>query len=166
MHDILTKYIHEVARTTTEDFQFFRNKLGGRMGAKLQSEIISALLENSFIQHVPGARGGVGDNEADIYLNDAPLELKTARRARVWRGGEYSKRSGDFLLVSWDMTDSLTWCVLHVKLDMHDWKSSGSANYYATTISLDDALARGGQFLIGGVRHAKKLQHPIYERLE
>lgn len=163
MFDILLPHIRPIVTTASEDFSFFKGKLGNRMGAKLQSEIMSALLENAIAQYVPNTRFGAGDHEADVYINGVPLEIKTAFRARSWRGGEYSKRSGDFLLVSWDMQDVPSWCVLHATLSADDWQSSGSANYYATSISLDDALLLGGKFLIGGARRARVLHHPVYE---
>lgn len=167
MYNTLKTHAHAIARLTTENFMFFRERLGPRIGAKLQSEIISALLENAAVKVIPNVRGGMGDNEADLYLRDVPLELKAARAARVWRGGEYSKRSGDFLLVSWNIGEvGMEWCMLHVNLPVDAWQSSGNANYYATTISLDDALRYGGQFLLGSAKVAKKNQHPVYEQVE
>jgi hypothetical protein len=163
----LKTHAREIARQTTENFLFFRERLGPRIGAKLQSEIISALLENAAVKVIPNMRGGAGDHEADLYLNDVSLELKAARGARVWRGGEYSKRAGDFLLVSWDMNEvGVDWCMVHVNLPVEAWKSSGNVNYYATTISLDDALHYGGRFLLGDAKVAKKNRHPIYEKIE
>lgn len=163
MYSTLKKHIRAVLASATADFALFQDKLGGRMGPKLQSEIISALLENAMVKHIPNCRGGAGDHEADVYIRNVPLELKTSRASREWRGGEYSKRSGDFLLVSWNVTDSLVWNAVHVQLKSSDWKSAQSANYYATTIDLDTALSLGGKFLIGSARSARVRTHPIYE---
>lgn len=163
MYSTLKKHIRPVLTTATADFALFQDKLGGRMGPKLQSEIISALLENAMVKHIPNCRGGAGDHEADVYIRNVPLELKTSRASREWRGGEFSKRSGDFLLVSWNVTDSLVWNAIHVQLQSSDWKSAQSANYYATAIDLDTVLSLGGKVLVGDVRTAKIRKHPIYE---
>lgn len=167
MYDIIQQHIRPVLIASTTDFKLFQQKLGKRMSVKLQSEIMSALIQEQFEQQVPAAQVGAGDHEADVYIAGAPLELKTSYGSREWRGGEYSKRSGDFLLISWKLSDTNipTWCALHATLNETDWKSSVSKNYYATTISLDEVLRKGGRVLVGNVRKAKKLQHPMYEYL-
>jgi hypothetical protein len=167
MHEILSQYTRTVLEQTTKDFQIFQEKIGGRISMKLQSEILSALMQGAFEDIVPNTRGGAGDHEADVYINDVPLEIKTSYNSREWRGGAYSKRSGHFLLVSWKLstTSEPTWCAMHVVLSENDWKSSGSANYYATSISLDDALAKQGRVLVGNVKKATSRMHPIYEHI-
>jgi hypothetical protein len=165
--EIIGKNIHAVLRSAANDFKIFREKLGSRMSAKLQSEIISGLVENAMEQVIPDARVGAGDHEADVYINNIPVELKTSRKSREWRGGEYSKRSGVFLLISWNINNvhDIEWCVVYVKLDETDWQSSKSSSYYATTISLDDALNKNGEVLIGNIRKAKTRIHPVYENV-
>jgi len=166
--DLIKNNINEILSTAGNDFVLFQEKLGSRMSAKLQSEIISALVENSFAKVISSARMGNGDREADIYINDIPVELKTSRKSREWRGGEFSKRSGNFLLISWDVsknTNKVQWFVLHGLLEESDWKTSKSKNYYATTISLDEALQKNGSVIVGNVRKAKKLTHPIYKEI-
>lgn len=163
MTNTLMKYLPEVCKATGADFMALHNQIGARMSAKLRSEILSAFLEVNFERYVPGAAAGYGDNEADVYLKGTPLEIKTAFKARQWRGGEYSKRKGDFLLVSWDWTEhGVVWFAVHSLLTASDWVSSGSANYYATSITLDAALQRDSTILVGNVRTAKKLTHPVY----
>ena len=161
----LAAYMRPVLREAAKDFQLFQEKLGDRMSSKLQSEIISLLVQKAAERVIPDARCGHGDKEADLYLSGTPVELKTSLRSNTWRGGEYSKRSGDFLLLSWDVTATglPMWCLVHASLSEDDWRSSGSANYYATTISLDEALRKNGQVLVGTVRKARKLTHPVYE---
>ena len=156
-------HITRIIQTANAKYEFHRELLD-ELGAKSQSEAISKILELSFRDVVPNARTGRGDHEADVYINEIPLELKTSRASRSWRGGEYSKRSGDFLLISWnvDSDGNIVWFVIHVILEKDDWTSSVSKNYYATTISLDDALLKGGKVLYGDIRKAKKLTHPVY----
>lgn len=163
---VLCEYIRPVLKQVDRDLAQFNKKLGHRMTAKLQSEIISGLIQNHYQALAPGVRIGAGDHEADLYVGDTPVELKTSRESREWRGGEYSKRSGHYLLVSWspvDPTVRIQWCVVLVKLEEKDWRSSGSASYYATTVSLDEALDKRGRVIVGDTRKAKVRRHPVYE---
>jgi hypothetical protein len=165
MNDILQTYLPTVLASAGTDFKLFADKLGARMSAKLRSEIISALLENNMERYIPHARAGTSDREADVYIQNVPLEIKTAFNARDWRGGEYSKRRGDFLLISWTVTttNELAWFAVHTLLTEQDWKSSGSQNYYATTVTLDAVLQNGqSTVLIGDIRQARKLKHPVF----
>jgi hypothetical protein len=165
---IIKNNINDILSSAGNDFLLFQEKLVARMSTKLQSEIISALVEISFVKIISTARLGNGDHEADIYINDIPVELKTSRKSRKWRGGEFSKRSGNFLLISWDVsknTNKVQWFVLHGLLEESDWQTSKSKNYYATTISLDEALQKNGNVIVGNIRKAKKLTHPIYEEI-
>jgi len=156
-------HITDVIQMASSKYEFHRELLD-ELGAKSQSESISKILEMSFKSIVPDARTGRGDHEADVYINEIPLELKTTKKSRSWRGGEYSKRSGDFLLISWDMdaNGNIMWFAIHAVLEKSDWISSGSKNYYATTISLDEVIAKGGKVLYGDVRKAKKWTHPVF----
>lgn len=165
MNDILRTYLPTVLASAGTDFKLFADKLGARMSAKLRSEIISALLENNMERYIPHARAGTSDREADVYIQNVPLELKTAFNAREWRGGEYSKRRGDFLLVSWTVTpdNELNWFAVHTLLTEQDWKSSVSQNYYATSVTLDAVLQNAqSTVLVGDIRHARKLKHPVF----
>jgi hypothetical protein len=168
MKTIISENIKNILHNAETDFKIFREKLGSRMSAKLQSEIISGLVENAFEKVIPEARVGNGDREADVYINGVPLELKTSRKSREWRGGEFSKRFGDFLLISWDITPTgnIGWCVAHAILAEEDWQSSKSASYYATTISLDNVLDKGCNIIVGNTRKAKTRTHPVYEVIE
>lgn len=162
---VLVEYIRPVLTQVDRDLALFNKKLGHRMSAKLQSEIISGLIQNHYQQMAPGVRVGAGDHEADLYVGKVPVELKTSRESREWRGGEYSKRAGHYLLVSWtpDEQERIKWCVVLVKLEEKDWRSSGSSSYYATSISLDEALDKRGRVIIGKTRKAKVRVHPVYE---
>ena len=166
MQTILQQYLRPVLAQTVQDFELFQQKLGNRISTKLRSEIISALLQNAFAQIVPNARSGTSDREADVYVNGIPLEIKSSHKSREWRGGEFSKRSGDFLLVSWQLskTNVPTWCCIHAILTEADWRPSSSPKYYATSIVLDDVLAKG-TVLIGNTRMAKKRYHPVHENV-
>jgi hypothetical protein len=130
---------------------------------KLQSELISRFMQTACADVIPVARRGNGDHEADIYINNIPVELKTTHQSNEWRGGEYSKRAGDFLLVSWkDVAGTLAWFSVQTQLEKSDWKSATSPNYYGTTISLDHVLAKEHHILVGGTYKARIKTHPVY----
>ena len=91
------------------------------------------------------------------------MEIKTAKTVGVWRGGEYSKRESDYLLVSYDDSgEDMKWFVFFVNLKKGDWTSSGSNSYYATTIELDQVLGRG-EILIGSVVKKRVKNHLVCE---
>ena len=103
------------------------------------------------------------DSEPDIRIDYKPLEIKTSS-GREWRGGEYSKRGSDYLMVNYDIIDGdFYWFVIHKHLEEKDLKSSKSKNYYATTITVDEIL--DGTLLVGGLQKKLKLTHPITERV-
>lgn len=130
---------------------------------KLKSELISNLVETCYTEVVPSSRRGRGDHEADIYVDDQPLEIKTCYNGRSWRGGAFSKRSSDYLMVGWkDIGNTIELFALSVNLLESDWKGGNVGNYYATNIDLDFLLKRGGQVAYGGVIKKKKNHHPEY----
>ncbi len=108
---------------------------------KLKSELISNIVETSFATIIPNTVDPKRDAEPDLYIDDKPLEIKTSRTTTTWRGGEFSKRDSDYLLIAWDEEDSaFKWFVCWTHLKEIDWKSSKSSSYYATTIDIDDVL--------------------------
>jgi len=131
------------------------------LSTKLRSEIISNILEATFSDIVPNIRSPFTDGEPDLWVGDVPLEIKTAKTVGVWRGGEYSKRESDYLLVSYDDSgEDMKWFVFFVNLKKGDWVSSGSTSYYATTIELDQVLGRG-EILVGSVVKKRVKNHLV-----
>ena len=143
------------------------NEEGNPMTKKQLSECISGVIESKMVK--VGSSLGITieapkiDSEPDIIIDYKPLEIKTSS-GREWRGGEYSKRGSDYLMVNYDIIDGdFYWFVIHKHLEEKDWKSSKSKNYYATTISVDEIL--DGNLLVGGLQKKSKLTHPITERV-
>ena len=140
-----------------------------RLRTKLYSELISNIIEESFRVTVPGVRVGVADGEPDLYIWDHPVEIKTAANNRVWRGGDFSKRPGEYLLVGYTQTDkrTLKWFVVQTELTKSEWISSGSDNYYATSVNLDSVL-NGGKFQVlwGDTIFKKTVTHPVYRAVD
>ena len=138
----IKSYLPQVLEEANNRFKIFKSVVDYEsLSTKLKSELISNMLEASFSKVVPDVISPFTDGEPDLYVKGKPLEIKTAKTTHVWRGGEFSKRESDYLLVSYDDSgDDLKWFFLHTYLMESDWKSSGSDSYYATTIDLNDVL--------------------------
>jgi hypothetical protein len=90
----------------------------------------------------------VNDTEPDLYFTeiDKTCEIKvTSSNNREWMGGSFSKKSSEFILISWEYQnatdtlfgpepESLKFSVINVFLNKEDWKTLGE-NYYATKIT-------------------------------
>ena len=132
------------------------------ISTKLKSELISNILEASFQIVIDEVQAPLSDNAPDLLVGGIPLEIKTARTTCVWRGGEFSKRESDYLMVSYDDSgDELKWFFLYTYLMESDWKSSGSGNYYATTIDLNDILKKDYHILVGDLEKKRIKTHLI-----
>jgi len=136
-----------------------------KLSTKLKSELISNILEASFERVADDIQAPLSDDMADLVVRGENLEIKTAKTTRVWRGGEYSKRESEYVLVSYDDSgDSLDWFFIYTYLTEDDWKSSKSGNYYATTIDLDYVLDNcPHKILCGTVEKKRILRHLICE---
>ncbi len=76
--------------------------------------------------------------------------------------GEFSKRESDYLMVSYDDSGyELKWFFLYTYLMESDWKSSGSGNYYATTIDLNNILKKDYHLLVGDLEKKRIKTHLI-----
>lgn len=132
------------------------------LSTKLKSELISNIIETTFSSIVPNTYDPKKDSEPDLYVNGEALEIKTAKTTYMWRGGEYSKRNGNFLLIGWnEIEGELRWFVLFTYLNESDWKSSTSSNYYATTIDLNDVLKISQTDILWGNTVKKKIKEHI-----
>jgi hypothetical protein len=132
------------------------------ISTKLKSELISNILEASFQTVIDEVQAPLSDSEPDLLVGGTPLEIKTAKTSHIWRGGEFSKRESDYLMVSYDDSgDELKWFFLYTYLMESDWKSSGSGNYYATTIDLNDILKKDYHILVGDLEKKRIKTHLI-----
>jgi hypothetical protein len=143
------------------------NEEGNPMTKKQLSECISGVIESKMVSVGNSLGMTIAapkiDSEPDLRIDYKPLEIKTSS-GREWRGGEYSKRGSDYLMVNYDIIDGeFYWFVIHKYLEEEDWKSSKSKNYYATTISVDEIL--DGNLLVGDLQKKLKLTHPITKRV-
>ena len=128
---------------------------------KLKSELISNIVETSFESIVPNIVAPKMDSEPDLIVDGKPLELKTSKTTTTWRGGEFSKRESDYLLIAWnEIKGEFKWFVCYTYLKESDWKSSQSSSYYATTIDINDVLRfPASQILMGGTQKKRIKEH-------
>lgn len=128
---------------------------------KLKSELISNIVETSFSTIVPNTTAPKMDSEPDLIIDTKPLELKTSKTTTTWRGGEFSKRESDYLLIAWnEIKGEFKWFVCYTYLKESDWKSSQSSSYYATTIDINDVLKISTtEILMGGTQKKRIKEH-------
>ena len=130
---ITSEVIERLSSDTKELFDFYDKKRLIKSD-KQKSEDISGLLETAMEDLIEGAIAPKVDHEPDIRLNGAPVEIKTSS-GENWRGGEFSKRGGHFVFVTWtlDGNNVPSFFIGGIDLVEEDWKKSNSENYYATT---------------------------------
>jgi hypothetical protein len=159
----IQSYLHQVLEEANNRFKIFKSVVDyNSLSTKLKSELISNMLEASFSKVVPGVVSPFSDGEPDLWVKGKPLEIKTAKTTHTWRGGEFSKRESDYLLVSYDDSgDDLKWFFLHTYLMESDWKSSGSDSYYATTIDLNDVLSSKEYSIMVGKTEKKRIKNHL-----
>jgi hypothetical protein len=159
----IQKNIYDVVGEANQRFGKLKSAVDYHtVSTKLKSELISNILEASFQIVIDEVQAPLSDNAPDLLVGGIPLEIKTARTTCVWRGGEFSKRESDYLMVSYDDSgDELKWFFLYTYLMESDWKSSGSGNYYATTIDLNDILKKDYHILVGDLEKKRIKTHLI-----
>lgn len=109
---------------------------------KQLSEDISALFETAMEDVYENVVAPKKDSEPDLYKDGKAIEVKTTE-GESWRGGEYSKRPSQYLLISWDLVyQDLKFFVANLYLKEEDWKTSKSDKYYATTFSKKEIISR------------------------
>ena len=164
MREYILSYLPQVVEEANNRFKIFKSVVDyGSLSTKLKSELISNMLEASFSKVVPDVVSPFSDGEPDLYVKGTALEIKTAKTTHTWRGGEFSKRESDYLLVSYDDSgDDLKWFFVHAYLMESDWKSSGSDSYYATTIDLNYVMeSKEYQILMGKTEKKRVKNHLI-----
>jgi hypothetical protein len=164
MREYILSYLPQVVEEANNRFKIFKSVVDyGSLSTKLKSELISNMLEASFSKVVPEVISPFSDGEPDLYVKGTALEIKTAKTTHTWRGGEFSKRESDYLLVSYDDSGAdLKWFFVHTYLMESDWKSSGSDSYYATTIDLNYVMeTKEYQILMGKIQKKRVKNHLI-----
>ena len=139
-----TKLQHTIA--------FFKSEEGD-LSSKTISEIASQWLEVAFKNGIE-AECPKKDSEPDCKIFNKetqkmdPWELKCTS-GENWRGGEYSKRPGYYVLMAYNITgeNEIECFAGRLYLVESDWNKSkknkeGKKNYYATTFGKKDLMAK------------------------
>jgi hypothetical protein len=136
---------------------------------KVKSEIVSGVVEKELAKSLSKKLGfpvqsPKSDNDPDLLFTSFPngknsVEIKVAymeKGSGSWRGGSFSKRDAPHILIARNSDLSLVYVsFLHMKPT--DWKKSGSANYYAHTISKKELILRSDNFeFFGHIERRKK----------
>jgi hypothetical protein len=164
--DVLTEDVatraHAQAR---EDFQSLSPAVLSRLSSKQRSEFFGAFLEAAFadaieFRHGHSSRQPEHDREPDLnFLNGHTMEVKNTSTDVGWRGGKYSKRPGDYILVSYDKNDNKIFVAL-AALTEDDWTRPTSNSYYGTTFTADDlerVIEDGrGKVILGSFRYGPR----------
>lgn len=115
---------------------------------------------------------GKSDNDVDLLFTNITtneeykLEVKVAKNA-TWRGGEFSMRESDHLLVSWNQEGNdvrIYSCVLFLKKD--DWHSNMQNGYYAPSLHKRDLIREDRLDLIGQFVGWYKTDKKTYVKLD
>ena len=137
-HEIIQEdIINKVKKDAKELFKIY-DKFGLIKSKKQLSEDISGLFETAICFFLNDAIAPKKDSEPDIIYNGKAIEIKTSS-GTDWRGGEYSKRSGYFIFISWRLNENslfsesfIEFYIVGINLKEEDLKKSKSENYYAT----------------------------------
>jgi hypothetical protein len=110
------------------------------------SEIASQVLEVSFKRGI-GAECPKKDSEPDCKILNEETKKMDAWELKCtsgenWRGGEYSKRPGYYVLMAYNIAEgtNIECFASRLYLEESDWKKSGSKNYYATTFGKKELM--------------------------
>tara|TARA_Y100000034_G_scaffold66998_1_gene80851 strand:+ start:177 stop:677 length:501 start_codon:yes stop_codon:yes gene_type:complete len=156
----LKRYLPEILKDMNDRLNTFKSVVEyNSLSTKLKSELISNMFESSISDIVPNAVAPLKDHEPDLFIDIEPLELKTSKTTTTWRGGEYSKRPSNYLLVSYDDSEKdVKWFLLFTNLLKKDWKSSSSKSYYATSIDLNYIVENKNYEILHGDIFKKRIK--------
>jgi len=144
INNLLKSNLDKIELELNKRFSLLKKGMGNgfnKLSTKLKSELLSNLVETSTEETISGAIAPTKDYMPDLVMVNKPLEIKATATSDAWRGGEFSKRPGDYVMVGWEeVKGKLKLFILHTFLTKEDWTSSNSDNYYATTISLTEIV--------------------------
>lgn len=132
--------ISEVKNKVKKCLRFYK-QIGLVKSKKQISEDISGIFECVMQSSYSDVRAPKNDSEPDLYVGDIPIEIKTTSTTS-WRGGSLSKRSGYFVMISWEMQgENINLFIAGVELKEKDWKKL-SNGYYATSFTKGELIDR------------------------
>lgn len=139
---------------------------------KLKSEIISNLFETQsekyFKENGFNVTSAQSDREPDLNIDGIVCEIKvtgldhTVADHAKWMGGKYSKRTSDYVFVTWNYEpehstlygtekEKLSFCLLKCFVNENEWRTidNGNENYYATVFELKQIFEKDYTVLVG-----------------
>ena len=172
--DVVTESVATNAHARArKDFTSIHEGVLSRLSSKQRSEFFGAFLEAAFAdaikdEHGYESRQPDNDREPDLnFLNGHTMEVKNTSTDTGWRGGKYSKRPGDYILVSFDKNEEKVFVAL-AALTEDDWTRSSSDSYYGTTFTASDlqrVIEEGrGKVILGSFRYGPRNGKPYLLR--
>jgi len=123
------------------------------------------------------------DREPDLFFTDfeMPCEIKVNGvnsnqvKKSTWLGGQYSKRSSDFIFINWhynDQTNTLfgiepkyiSFCLTSCYVKKEFWKASTSTEYNGVFFTSDVLYSQEHKSLIGNCTQEGLFLEKFYER--
>jgi hypothetical protein len=171
---VLTESVASSAHAKArKNFSSLEDGVLSRLSSKQRSEFFGAFLEAAFAESIADEHGyesrqPENDREPDLnFLNGHTMEVKNTSTDTGWRGGKYSKRPGDYILVSFDKDASKVFVAL-AALTEDDWTRPTSDSYYGTTFTAGDlqrVIEEGrGKVILGGFRYGPRNGKPYLLR--
>ena len=152
--------------------------LSRNIKAKLKSELISEMTEKLaqeyFSEIYPeNVKCASCDNDPDLIFGTTPVEIKVAKSYNgvCWRGGKYSKRESDYVLITWDFNkykpEVINFAVYKAFLAKNDWIEQHRDNYYATLYTLNELSKNNTHFaIIGDITYNRNDNaKPVFEEI-
>jgi hypothetical protein len=129
----------------------------------LISSIFEIQAEKYFNENGIHVKGCQTDREPDlIFPNTGPCEIKvtsvqkTEVKSCKWMGGQFSKRTSDFLLITWNSTKTLWgntyfFSITHCYIDKNEWQSldNGNNSFYGTGFDFNMLRNRKHNVIVG-----------------
>ena len=153
----------EIARRVSAKMKILEDNFTlDRFGKKVISSLISYSFEEVTADVLTEFTGeewkyGVSDNDPDVSNGKIPLEIKVTADKRAWRGGGFTNRPGDYLLVRWESFDDFFITFLHMR--EKDWIQSGHEKYFATSFSKTQLCTKHRQDLLGELVEVRTKQN-------
>ena len=161
---------HAMAR---QDWAHQGERILSRISGKQHSEFFGAYLEAGFADAITEecgyqSRQPKNDREPDLtFVNGHTMEVKTTSTDEHWTGGRFSKRPGDYILVSFARDKNEVFVAL-AYLTEKDWQAPTSDSYYGTKFTaadLERLIKEGrGKVILGGFRYGPRAGKPYLLR--
>lgn len=146
-----------------------------KTSSELMSYFIGHFIQTTIEKKYPDIKVLVGksDNDHDVVLvvngKKIPLEIKVTCSTQ-WRGGEFSHRDCDYLMVNWkfnEKTEEFKMFACISNLDKSNWTSNIHNGYYATSLhKMELAQDENRIDVLGGMPEWKIVNGKKYVTME